>query len=259
MLAAVAQGEPVEQFARPIGASSLLLLDLTGPQAGLADYGLADRAMDALVGRAADAPDVLLLLQHPPVATLGRRGGRENLRDTVWHGTDGQAIEIAVHEAARGGNVTMHAPGQLVGYPIAQLPLLQAPVGRGSIGDLPAYVRVLQDAIIATCGQYGVQAQSRPGFPGVWCGERAKIASIGVGVRKGWSFHGFAVNVDPELGLFGLMTPCGLPGVRLTSLAEQLRQRGAAVPTLHAFAADLALRLGQQLQRAVTTSAAVDR
>jgi len=258
VLGAIGHGQAPDAWLQPIGSTTLRLLDLSGPAAGLADYALAGRAMDALVTRPVEAPDVLLLLQHPPVATIGRRGGRDNLRDTAWRDDAGQTTHIEVHEVARGGNVTMHAPGQLVGYPIAQLPRLQAPIGRGSIGDLPAYVRSLQDAIIATCDQFGVQAQARPGFPGVWCGPRDKLASIGVGVRKGWSFHGFALNVDPALGLFGLMTPCGLDGVRLTSLGEQLRARGAAVPELALVAADLAVRLGDRLGR-VSPAAPVDR
>ncbi len=259
ILRAIAEGADPGPWLMPIAGSTLQLLDLITPTSGLADYALADGAMQRLVERPVGDPDVLLLLQHPPVATLGRRGGRENLRDTVWHDEQGEAIAVAVHETARGGNLTMHAPGQLVGYPIAQLPQLQMPIGRGSIGDLPAYVRALQDAIIASCGNFGVAAQGSEGFPGVWCNERDKIASIGVGVRRGWSFHGFAVNVDPILGLFSLMTPCGLQGVRLTSLCEQLRARGEPVPALEPFAADLAVQLGHRLNRVATHAAAADR
>lgn len=217
--------------------------------AELVDYGLAVATMEALVERPPTARDVLFLLEHPPVVTLGRRGGLANLLATQFVGADGQPVQIAVHQVARGGDVTMHAPGQLVAYPVVQLAQLAPPIGRGSMGDLPAYVRALEEEIIACCLHFGVHARQRSGFTGVWVADHLKIASIGVGVRRGWSFHGLALNVDPNLALFGLMRPCGLAGVRLTSIAEQLHERGIQVPIVAEVALDLAARLTARLRR----------
>lgn len=213
---------------------------------GLADYATAVAVMDALVQRPAHDPDVLLLLEHPPVATLGRKGGADQLRATQWTDANGRTVQVPVHAVARGGNVTMHAPGQLVGYPIVQLAQLAGPVGTGPFGDLPRYVRELEEALVTVCAQFGVACQQRPGYSGVWCSDTDKIASIGVGVRNGWAMHGFALNVDPPLALFELMVPCGLPGVRLTSLAAQCR---GATPALSEVATAVSLELQRHLRR----------
>lgn len=216
---------------------------------GLCDYAAALALQEQLIGRPPEAPDLLLVLEHPPVVTLGRSGGEDSLLGAQWRDPQGQIVEVAVHRVARGGKITMHAPGQLVIYPLLQLPLLQEPVGRGPLGDLPAYVRLLEAQIQATCGFFGLQTQTRPGFSGVWLDDQRKLASIGVAVRHGWSSHGLALNVDPPLDLFELMVPCGLQGARLTSMAVELRALGRPVPTLAEVAADLAARLRTALLR----------
>ena len=148
--------------------------------------------------------DTLLLLEHPPVFTLGR-------------GADDRHVltpqQTPVHRVSRGGDVTFHGPGQLVGYPILDL----TAHGR----DVHAYLRSLEAVLIETLAVYGLEAQRKPGLTGVWVGER-KIASIGVGVRRWITYHGFALNVDPELAYFAAIVPCGLTGVRMTSMAECL-------------------------------------
>jgi lipoyl(octanoyl) transferase len=157
-----------------------------------------------------ELPDVLLTLEHPPVYTRGRRSVAGELpMGEDWYATQG--IEIV--ETDRGGKVTYHGPGQLVGYPIVR------------VDDVVAYVRRLEDALVAAlAGEGVVDARSRPHdghrFTGVWVGDR-KIASIGVHLSRGVSMHGFAVNVDNDLQPFSWIVPCGLDGVRMTSLAAE--------------------------------------
>jgi lipoyl(octanoyl) transferase len=152
-----------------------------------------------------DAPDELLLLEHEPVFTIGRTQDQSSLRDA-------SALSSPVVVINRGGQATWHGPGQLVGYPILDLRK------RGS--DLHKYLRKLEDVIISVCGSFGVQAQRKDGLTGVWVQDR-KIASIGVGVRRWISMHGFALNVCGELEGFTQITPCGLAGVTITSLERE--------------------------------------
>lgn len=216
---------------------------------GLCDYAQALALLDQLSERPPQAPDVLLWLEHPPVVTLGRSGGEDSLLGRHWRSPQGQLLEVELHRVARGGKITMHGPGQLVVYPVLQLPLLAGPVGRGPLGDLPAYVRLLEAQIQATCEDFGLATLTRPGFSGVWIDDQRKLASIGVGVRHGWSGHGLALNVDPPLDLFELMVPCGLQGARMTSMGHELRAQGKAVPSLPQVAENLLERLRNQLIR----------
>ena len=164
------------------------------------------------VARQADAiPDVLLLLEHDPVYTRGRRTEPGDLPlGEEWYMARG--IEVA--DSDRGGRVTYHGPGQLVGYPIMRA------------RDVPAYVRGIESALIAALGDEGIEAEVRAGLTGVWAGE-AKIGSIGVHVSRGVTTHGFAVNVDGDLQPFEWIVPCGIEGVRVTSVYEQTRRGGA--------------------------------
>src|SRR5919199_6741938 len=156
-------------------------------------------------------PDTLLLLEHDPVYTKGRRSDRADLpMGEDWYRAQG--IEVA--ETTRGGRVTYHGPGQLVGYPIM------------AIGDVIAYVRTLERAVIAALAEEGVDAGVREGLTGIWVGER-KIGSIGVHVSRGVTMHGFAVNVDCDLQPFEWIVPCGIDGVRMTSLYVETRRTGA--------------------------------
>jgi lipoyl(octanoyl) transferase len=156
-----------------------------------------------------EVPDVLLLLEHWPVYTRGRRSGPGELpMGDDWYRMQG--IEIV--DTDRGGKVTYHGPGQLVGYPIVR------------IDDVVGYVRTLERALVAALGDEGIEARARPedgpDYTGVWAQER-KIASIGVHVARGVTTHGFAVNVENDLQPFQWVVPCGLEDVRMTSLIKE--------------------------------------
>jgi lipoyl(octanoyl) transferase len=156
-----------------------------------------------------ELPDVLLALEHPPVYTRGRRSTPGELpMGEEWYARQG----IEVVETDRGGKVTYHGPGQLVGYPIV------------GVDDVLAYVRLIERALVAALADEGIAARARPeagpDYTGVWVGER-KIASIGVHVQRGVATHGFAVNVENDLQPFGWIIPCGLDNVQMTSLVKE--------------------------------------
>jgi lipoyl(octanoyl) transferase len=209
-------------------------------QLGLVPYrealALQERVRDAR--EAGRVPDVLLLLEHPLVATRGRRSDPSELPlGEAWYAARGMEIV----DVDRGGKVTLHAPGQLVGYPITQ------------VADVVAHVRAMERALIAALAPEGVAARSRsvegPDYTGVWTQDR-KIASIGVHVRKGITTHGFALNVDNDLEPFSWIVPCGLT-LPMTSLAAETGRSGllrcARRRVAHAWATELGAR-----QRLVT-------
>jgi lipoyl(octanoyl) transferase len=190
-------------------------------------------------------PDSLLLLEHDPVYTKGRRSAATDLpMGEDWYRAQG--IEVA--ETSRGGRVTYHGPGQLVGYPIM------------GIGDVIEYVRTMERAVIAALADEGVEAGVREGLTGIWVGER-KIGSIGVHVSRGVTMHGFAVNVDCDLQPFEWIVPCGIDGVRMTSLLAETGRTGA----MRCFRKRMAWRFAEAFglrQRIVTADrllAAADR
>jgi lipoate-protein ligase B len=161
---------------------------------------------DLLSGRGSE---VVLLLEHPDVITFGRaaRPGTVHLDD--------EGLRRAGYEVARvnrGGDVTWHGPGQLVGYPILDL-------GRRG-RDVSAYLRVLERVLCETLADFGIGARRREGYTGVWLDARRKIASIGIGLRRWATLHGFALNVSCDLRRFAVITPCGLEGVRMTSMEQ---------------------------------------
>ena len=159
-----------------------------------------------------ESPDVLYFVEHEPVLTVGRGGHDENLKlpesEYLRRG-----IEVVPVE--RGGDVTYHGPGQIVGYPIVGLESL--PGGR----DLHRYLRDLEEGILRVLGSYGLEGSRRPGYTGVWVGDR-KVAAIGVAVRRWVTFHGFALNVNPDLAHFDLIHPCGIRGLGVASLESLL-------------------------------------
>ena len=170
---------------------------------GLVPYGQALGIMDDLVERRlAGEPDTLLLVRHPAVITLGRkRGARGSLR---------QPVSVPVVEVPRGGDATFHGPGQMVAYPIVRL--------EGADRDLHRFLRMLEEACLEALVPLGVPARRDPGRTGIWTGTD-KIASIGIAVRRWVTYHGLALNLRPEPG-FEVMDPCGLVGVRMTSVEE---------------------------------------
>lgn len=153
--------------------------------------------------------DLLLLLEHDPVVTLGRSTKETSLPLTP-DGLRGRGIEV--YEVERGGDVTLHAPGQLVGYPIFNLNHHRA--------DLHWYLRQLEEVLIQALAAFGIPSQRDPGRTGVWTNDR-KIASIGIHVKQWVTFHGFALNVTTALDLFDLIVPCGLHGVAMTSIRQE--------------------------------------
>ncbi len=167
---------------------------------------LAEMRLLRAARRRGEIPDTLLLVEHPPVITVGVQGADG---DTLPPG-------IPVVSVERGGKSTYHGPGQLVGYPIVDLDR------RGR--DVRRFVSDTEDVVIQALATVGVPAGRRSGQRGVWVEERRKIASVGIAVEEWVSFHGFALNVDTDLSVFAAFHPCGLPGQVMTSVARELRQ-----------------------------------
>lgn len=158
--------------------------------------------------------DVLLLVEHEPVVTLGR-GTRAGSLPLAPAELERRGVRVV--EVERGGDVTYHGPGQLVGYPILDL--------GGHRRDLHWYLRTLEDALVLALGRLGIEAERRPGLTGVWTAGR-KIASIGIHVKRWVTYHGFALNVATDLAAFDLIVPCGIENVVMTSVAEELVRSG---------------------------------
>ena len=175
--------------------------------------------------------DVLLLLEHPPVVTLGRGSKDGHL---VASPDFLKARGVEVFEVERGGDVTFHGPGQLVGYPIFDL--------KRHKQDLHWYLRNVEAGLIETLAACGIEAERNPGFTGVWTGGR-KIASIGVHARDWVTWHGFALNVVTDLSYFELIVPCGISGVEMTSVARESGSGAPQVDEVAAIAADAFARL----------------
>jgi lipoyl(octanoyl) transferase len=190
-----------------------------------------------------ELPDVLLTLEHWPVYTRGRRSAAGELpMGEEWYRMQG----IDIVETDRGGKVTYHGPGQLVGYPIVR------------IDDVVAYVRTLERALSVALGEEGVTARGRPedgpDYTGVWV-ENRKIASIGVHVARGVTTHGFAVNVENDLQPFSWIVPCGLEGVQMTSL---IKETGRPAGQMRCFRRRAAFQVAEALglrQRLVSLAA----
>jgi lipoyl(octanoyl) transferase len=213
-------------------------------------YEEARRAQKRLeAARQADeVPDLLLLLEHPPVYTKGRRTESAELpMGEDWYRMQG----IEVCETDRGGRVTYHGPGQLVGYPIVSL--------RAYGDDVHEYIRRMERVIIAALGDWNVHVGVIPGLTGVWSGgagppEGRKIASIGVHVNRGVTTHGFAINVNNDLQPFEWILPCGLESCQMTSLCREL----GASQDFALFATTVRDRFGEVYRRAPVEMSAVE-
>jgi lipoyl(octanoyl) transferase len=216
------------------------------------DEGLRLQAQISELRRDARVENVLLLLEHPPVLTLGRNAKRENVlaSDDLL-----SSRGVSLHEINRGGDVTYHGPGQLVGYPIFDLRSMHNARG-GRLGPVD-FVRMMEEALIRLCGVYGVRAGRIAGLTGVWCpadgsvsNERIgreserKIGAIGIHVSRGITSHGFAFNVSTDLRDFELIRPCGITDKAVTSLEREV-PRGVEVPGLEEIAHEAARRFGQ--------------
>ena len=181
-----------------------------------------------------DAADHLLVLEHDPVYTLGRGADAADLRGAP------ERLGVPVHRVGRGGGATFHGPGQLVCYPIVRL----TPSGR----DVHRFVRALEATLVSTCARLGIDASVRSGQTGVWAGE-AKIASIGIGVRRGISLHGTALNVATDLSFFDAIVPCRMEGLRTTSVEHLLGRAPSLEEVAAVFAACFVSELGYRPDR----------
>lgn len=176
--------------------------------------------------------DVLLLLEHNPVVTLGRSSKDQH----VVASKDFLASRgVELHEVERGGDVTFHGPGQLVGYPIIDL--------KRHKQDLHWYLRQLEQALISTLANVGIAAERNVGYTGVWTGGR-KIASIGVHARDWVTWHGFALNVSTDLSYFDLIIPCGIPGVVMTSIDHEAPEEVTVERAASEFSREFAALFG---------------
>ena len=177
---------------------------------GLVSYSdgvvLQERAVDQL--RSGEAPEQLLLLEHPHVLTLGRGADSSNVLANQQQ-LDARSVEV--HQTGRGGDVTYHGPGQLVGYPIINL--------KPDRCDVHRYVRDIEEVLIRTIAEFGIAGTRIPGLTGVWVGNE-KIAAIGVRIARWITSHGFALNVNTDLSYFGMIVPCGIADKGVTSISR---------------------------------------
>ena len=189
------------------------------------------------------APDTLVLTEHDPVYTLGLRAGAD--QHLVWDAAALARENIALHATNRGGDITYHGPGQLVAYPIVSLDRRR---------DLHAYLRFLEDVLIAVAARHDLAAARREGLTGIWV-ENRKLAAIGVSVRRWVTMHGVALNVAPDLRHFGGIVPCGIAATdgTVTSLAAEL---GPRCPTLETVANDFADEFARHWPRFATSDPA---
>jgi lipoyl(octanoyl) transferase len=224
---------------------------------GRVDYDEALRLQEELVElrRAGRIGNVLLLLEHPPVLTLGRHANRANvLASDALLASRG----VTLHQISRGGDVTYHGPGQLVGYPIFDLRSLERSSGGGRMGPVD-FVRLMEAALIGVSGVYGVRAGRVAGLTGVWIGadeqHARKIGAIGIHVSRGITSHGFAFNVTTELRDFQLINPCGITDKPVTSLERETPAAGLTAPSAlpgldvvaHEAARQFGIVFGQEL------------
>ena len=210
-------------------------------QLGIVPYAEALELQRALVERrkAGANSDVLLLLEHPPVITLGRNAKEKHViasRDALG------ARGVELFECDRGGDVTYHGPGQLVGYPIFDLRGFKDQDGRRRTLWPVEFVRLLEEVLIATCEQLSVKSKRVEGLTGVWTDtpEPSKLAAIGVHISRGVTSHGFALNVSTDLAAFNLIVPCGIGDRQVTSLTQELGKEVSVTSVGEAVAREFA-------------------
>ena len=210
---------------------------------GRTGYAAAWRQQEALVVRrnAGEIGDSLVFTEHEPVFTLGVRSGAE--RHLLWDAAELVRRGIEVVTTNRGGDITYHGPGQIVGYPIISL----APRK-----DLHAYLRFIEQVLINTVGTFGLAADRRAGKTGIWLGPR-KIAAIGIAVKKWTTLHGFALNVNTDLTAFTGIVPCGITDGTVTSLQAELGRALDPAEVKHVLAAEFWRMLPEFLKPQVNT------
>ena len=245
-------------------------------QLGTVDYGTALRLQQSLVDlrKAGRICDTLLLLEHSSVITLGRNAKREHLL------ADDELLrhkQVELFECDRGGDITFHGPGQLVGYPIFDLRAFQLKIGAVE------FVRRLEEVLIRTCADFRIAATRIPGMTGVWtaadeassnhvgtgalaspgesqtCPPKAKIAAIGVHISRGVTSHGFALNVNTDLSYFDLIVPCGLAGKSVTSIARETGTSPSMDDVAHSVSEHFEHVFGTEIQLVDTLDALLGR
>jgi lipoyl(octanoyl) transferase len=202
---------------------------------GRIDYPDALAMQEGMVGlrREDKIPDTLLLVEHPHVVTKGSGASEENI---LVDAAESDRLGLQIFETSRGGDVTYHGPGQIVGYPILQL--------RENERDAHAYLRRLEEMLMAVLADYGIESTRHPDYTGVWVGER-KVAAIGVRLSKWITSHGFALNVNPDLTYFDTIVPCGIEEKGVTSMGEILGRS----PAIHEVEERIVERFGEIFQR----------
>ena len=219
-------------------------------QLGQLDYGEGQRLQRKLVDlrKAGEIGDVLLLLEHSPVITLGRNAKAAN----VLASSEALAARgVEVFDCDRGGDVTFHGPGQLVGYPIFDLRGYSSSQSRPPRKTLGAvdYVRRLEEALIRTCGDFGIPSRRIAGLTGAWTETEpaAKIAAIGVHISRSVTSHGFALNVNTDLSYFNLIVPCGITARPVTSMQKELGHELSLDDVAHSVSRNFSIVFGSQM------------
>jgi lipoyl(octanoyl) transferase len=190
-------------------------------QLGTVDYAMGLRLQQQLVSLRKEDKigDVLLLLEHAPVITLGRNAKAANV---VASPEVLKQRDVELFECDRGGDVTFHGPGQIVGYPIFDLRGFASPDGKRKTLGVVEFVRGLEEVLIRTCADFAIPSKRICGLTGVWTETEAKLAAIGVHISRFVTSHGFALNVNPDLSYFGLIVPCGITSKPVTSMQREV-------------------------------------
>jgi lipoyl(octanoyl) transferase len=229
-------------------------------QLGVLDYATGQRLQQKLVQLRKDGRigDVLLLLEHMPVITLGRNAKPANIIASAEELTS-RGVEL--FECDRGGDVTFHGPGQLVGYPIFDLRSFDLEDGKRKSLGVVEYVRRLEEVLIRVCADFRIASERVPGLTGVWTKpatpvatgdvprdqETAKIAALGVHVSRGVTSHGFALNVNVDLDYFNLIIPCGITSKAVTSMAKELSQQLSLQDVAHSVSRNFGVVFQSQM------------
>ena len=232
-------------------------------QLGTLDYATGLRLQKSLVEMRKEGRtgDVLLLLEHAPVITLGRNAKAANVLASA---EQLQARGVEVFECDRGGDVTFHGPGQLVGYPIFDLrEMTYSRNGERKTLGVIEYVRRLEEALILTCTGFGISTQRVPGLTGVWTRPVSsdvpgKIAAIGVHISRGVTSHGFALNVNTDLEYFSLIVPCGITSKPVTSMSKECGQGLSMEAVTQSVSHNFGIVFDQQVVRSETLDALVN-
>jgi lipoyl(octanoyl) transferase len=226
-------------------------------QLGTVDYATGLRLQERLVGLRKEGriSDVLLLLEHMPVITLGRNAKAKNILASPELLAQ-RGVEI--FECDRGGDVTFHGPGQIVGYPIFDLRGMSSSVGKRKTLGVIEYVRRLEEVLIRSCADFGIPAKRISGLTGVWTdpdrvgpgdspGQESKIAAIGVHISRAVTSHGFALNVNTDLSYFNLIIPCGIDANPVTSIEKELGKQVALQDVAHGISRNFGVVFESQI------------